>query len=372
LRKDDVEGALRAFGNGNDSMLWESFGAFNPQANEIEDVSIAGLRLQLAVGQSGDSLSRLRLAIKAAEATGRRRRKLRLLFLESQMLEGARQHREAALAFDQAVTRASANGMVRVLVDDAWTTGALLGRCTVTGETGSIDLLRELAAPRVTPSTKRDASGEGAGAALRLTTREAQILRLVWKGGSNKAIARDLFLTENTIETHLRRIYEKLGTRKRSKPPRSRARPGLSDRGLQQRRGSEEAQSALRSEHSFQAVHQRFRFKGLAKKARSPDGNGLLLEPYFCTRCNHDDWQLAVTLVQLALELEAVHPWHLDVCYCAGKPFKIATCKEFLGRRKATGVVAEGPEKPHQRVAHGVVVINYRYQVQRHSSFQCS
>ena len=65
-------------------------------------------------------------------------------------------------------------------------------------------------------AAKRDVSGEGAGAALRLTTREAQILRLVWKGGSNKAIARDLFLTEKTIETHVRRIYEKLGTRKRT------------------------------------------------------------------------------------------------------------------------------------------------------------
>jgi DNA-binding NarL/FixJ family response regulator len=37
---------------------------------------------------------------------------------------------------------------------------------------------------------------------------------LVWKGNSNKAIARTPFLTENTIETYLRRIYEKLGTRK--------------------------------------------------------------------------------------------------------------------------------------------------------------
>ncbi len=56
----------------------------------------------------------------------------------------------------------------------------------------------------------------GAGVALRLTSRETQILRLVWKGHSNKAIARDLFLRENAIETHLRRIYEKLGTRKRT------------------------------------------------------------------------------------------------------------------------------------------------------------
>ena len=57
-------------------------------------------------------------------------------------------------------------------------------------------------------STRRNPAG--------LTSREIQVLRLLWKGGSNKAIARDLFLTENTIETHLRRIYEKLGTRNRT------------------------------------------------------------------------------------------------------------------------------------------------------------
>ena len=32
----------------------------------------------------------------------------------------------------------------------------------------------------------------------------------------NRAIARDLFLTENTVETHLRRICEKLGMRNRT------------------------------------------------------------------------------------------------------------------------------------------------------------
>jgi DNA-binding NarL/FixJ family response regulator len=64
--------------------------------------------------------------------------------------------------------------------------------------------------------TRQETSGGSAGTSFHLTTRESQILRLVWKGGSNKAIARDLFLTENTIETHLRRIYEKLGTRKRT------------------------------------------------------------------------------------------------------------------------------------------------------------
>jgi len=93
---------------------------------------------------------------------------------------------------------------------------ALVGRSMVTGEARGVDLLRELSTAHALPSAAASVSSERAGTALRLTTREAQILRLVWKGGTNKAIARDLFLTENTIETHLRRIYEKLGTRRRT------------------------------------------------------------------------------------------------------------------------------------------------------------
>jgi LuxR family transcriptional regulator, maltose regulon positive regulatory protein len=35
-------------------------------------------------------------------------------------------------------------------------------------------------------------------------------------GQSNKQVARSLFLTENTVESHLRRINTKLGTRTRT------------------------------------------------------------------------------------------------------------------------------------------------------------
>lgn len=49
-----------------------------------------------------------------------------------------------------------------------------------------------------------------------LTPRELEVLRLVSGGASNRAIARELFVSEATIKTHLVRIYEKLGVDNRT------------------------------------------------------------------------------------------------------------------------------------------------------------
>ena len=49
-----------------------------------------------------------------------------------------------------------------------------------------------------------------------LSVREREVLRLLCEGQSNKQIARTLQLSENTIKTHLARVYEKLGVNKRT------------------------------------------------------------------------------------------------------------------------------------------------------------
>lgn len=43
-----------------------------------------------------------------------------------------------------------------------------------------------------------------------LSEREQEVLRLMAEGGSNRAIARDLTLTEKTVETHIASIFGKL------------------------------------------------------------------------------------------------------------------------------------------------------------------
>lgn len=44
----------------------------------------------------------------------------------------------------------------------------------------------------------------------RLTEREVQVLKLVATGRNNRDIARDLFISENTVKNHVRNILEKL------------------------------------------------------------------------------------------------------------------------------------------------------------------
>ena len=46
--------------------------------------------------------------------------------------------------------------------------------------------------------------------APRLTDREMEVLRLVAQGLNNRDIAKQLFISENTVKNHIRNILEKL------------------------------------------------------------------------------------------------------------------------------------------------------------------
>jgi DNA-binding NarL/FixJ family response regulator len=53
-----------------------------------------------------------------------------------------------------------------------------------------------------------------------LTPREAEVLRLIAAGNSNREIARALFVSEATVKTHVNRIFAKTGSRDRAQAVR--------------------------------------------------------------------------------------------------------------------------------------------------------
>jgi DNA-binding CsgD family transcriptional regulator len=55
-----------------------------------------------------------------------------------------------------------------------------------------------------------------AGIPIRLTAREADVLEQLALGSSYTEIGKALFITENTVKTHLASLYRKLAVDKRS------------------------------------------------------------------------------------------------------------------------------------------------------------
>ncbi len=59
-------------------------------------------------------------------------------------------------------------------------------------------------------------SGNTAQQTLGITARELEILALVARGLSNREIATQLFVSENTVKTHCARAFDKLGAKRRT------------------------------------------------------------------------------------------------------------------------------------------------------------
>ncbi len=83
--------------------------------------------------------------------------------------------------------------------------------------------------PMVWPANEvgRGADGVPNGRRLTLTERELQVLRGMADGKSNAEIGRELFVSEDTVKTHARRLFRKLGARDRAHAVAAGFRAGL-------------------------------------------------------------------------------------------------------------------------------------------------
>ncbi|MBM0234688.1 helix-turn-helix transcriptional regulator, partial [Micromonospora sp. STR1_7] len=73
----------------------------------------------------------------------------------------------------------------------------------------------------------RPAPGARPARAIGLTERELQVLLGMAEGKSNAEIGRELFVSEDTVKTHARRLFRKLGARDRAHAVAAGFRAGL-------------------------------------------------------------------------------------------------------------------------------------------------
>ncbi|MEU7908731.1 response regulator transcription factor [Actinoplanes sp. NPDC049118] len=81
--------------------------------------------------------------------------------------------------------------------------------------------------PMVWPGNDTGRTDAPTGRRLTLTERELQVLRGMADGKSNAEIGRELFVSEDTVKTHARRLFRKLGARDRAHAVAAGFRAGL-------------------------------------------------------------------------------------------------------------------------------------------------
>ena len=212
----DTESASRYHKLGTNPKIWDAHKGAHYYPMELDDPAIASMRMELLLGDPDLAASQLANAISEAGKLGRRWRRIRLQTLLVQAHARLRRRKTALDLLEDALVSAAPNGMIHVFADEPWYLDDLLkelqnySRRIDSTYLGSVINAVTLVANRIgeliTAKTQHNL----------LTLKETSILSLVAAGKANKEIARILGITDNTVETHLRKINLKLDTHNRT------------------------------------------------------------------------------------------------------------------------------------------------------------
>lgn len=179
--------------------------------HEYEHMTLA--RLLLAAGSADGvgvhaALRLIERLLEAAERGGRGRSVIELVSLHALALERAGDRQSALGSLGRALALAEPEGYVRVFVDEGPPMARLLKQLAkVPPEQAYIRMLLTAFDGRHRPREQRLVEP--------LSERELDVLRLLASELGGPDIARELFVSLNTLRTHTKNIYAKLGVRSR-------------------------------------------------------------------------------------------------------------------------------------------------------------
>ncbi|MCU1458468.1 MAG: ATP-dependent transcriptional regulator, MalT-like, LuxR family [Actinomycetia bacterium] len=213
-------GLLATHGNVGDAMAWVRERGLSTDddldyLSEFEHITLARVLLARSRTEPSDravdeTVRLLERLLGAAEAGGRIGAVLQILVLLA-LAEDARGDRPAAVAhLDRALILAEPEGYVRLFLDESPWMQTLLGALAERGTSAAyID--------RLLQGTTDDAPHRPGTQPLvdPLSNRELDVLRLLGSDLTGPEIARELMVSLNTMRTHTKNIYAKLGVTSR-------------------------------------------------------------------------------------------------------------------------------------------------------------
>ncbi len=185
-------------------------------SHELKYIVLA--RILIAQGQSKIATGLLLRLLDAAKAGGRTSRRIEILSLLALASQAGKEKTQALSWLEKAFKLAEPLGFLRIFVDEGPPMARLLF------EAISQDIFIEythrlLAAfPIVEPDRINASKSQSSQAVLiePLTDREIEVLQLIAEGLTNIEIAARLYLSLNTVKSHTRNIYGKLGVKNRT------------------------------------------------------------------------------------------------------------------------------------------------------------
>jgi LuxR family maltose regulon positive regulatory protein len=182
-----------------------------PYLHEKEYIVLA--RFLLANGQFDEAANLAQRLLEAAEAGGRISRMIEILIVQALLFQARSDSNQSMKALERTITLAQSGGFVRVFVDEGPPMANLLYEALSRGI--APDYVQRLLAafPVEEPDQRRPAQTQSDESEWiePLSEREIEVLRLVAEGLSRQEIASQLVLSLNTVKTHARNIYGKLG-----------------------------------------------------------------------------------------------------------------------------------------------------------------
>jgi LuxR family maltose regulon positive regulatory protein len=207
----------------DDAVAWVTQQGLSPTDDlsylrEFEHIALARVLMAQHGRQSGEAhldkaVELLARLLQAAEAGARHGSVIEIRIAQALAHQLRDDVSQAVLSLQAALNLAEPEGYVRIFVDEGAAMASLLASAVDDGNTSPY--VRRLRSALGAPDTTTSRTSAGSALVEPLSSRERDILRLLGTDLSGPEIARELVVSLNTVRTHTKNVYLKLGVNNR-------------------------------------------------------------------------------------------------------------------------------------------------------------